>query len=95
MEILYPALHFQQQLEEFLSTILDINTCNFNSCIPLSNIFRANFPNGASLTYDGNTFTVNVPNSFMGRLNGLCGHFDGNPSYEYVARDGTLQAAIE
>ena len=44
---------------------------------------------GASVSFNGKTkATVCVPESWMGKLCGICGNFDGIRENDYVTRDG-------
>ena len=44
---------------------------------------------GASVKFDGKTqATVCVPESWMGKLCGVCGNFDGVRENDYITKDG-------
>lgn len=60
----------------------------------LSVIFSADF--GLTVQYDWEHYVkVTVPSSFMGRVCGMCGDFDGSKENDLVKQDGTRAENVE
>lgn len=60
----------------------------------LSVVFSADF--GLTVQYDWEHYVkVTVPSSFMGRVCGMCGDFDGSKENDLVKQDGTVAESVE
>ncbi|XP_076157955.1 alpha-tectorin-like [Alosa pseudoharengus] len=60
----------------------------------LSVVFWTDF--GLTVQYDWREYVkVTVPSSFMGRVGGLCGNFDGNKNNDLINPDGSVAKSIE
>ena len=52
----------------------------------------ANMPNGITIWWDGvNRAYVDVPGSFQGTVQGLCGTFTGNMYDDFSTPDGDIE----